>query len=119
MQTAVLALTLSAAALHAIWNALLRSGEDRLWSVTAMSFATTAIPLHEATVLTEQLARRYDPPKGSPLWDTLERHLDRLLDPLRVCDVCPEPLSRLLAVWSCNQPKTNEDDHAAHHIDWQ
>jgi drug/metabolite transporter (DMT)-like permease len=51
MQTAVLALTLSAAALHAIWNALLRSGEDRLWSVTAMSFATTAIAIPAASLL--------------------------------------------------------------------
>jgi drug/metabolite transporter (DMT)-like permease len=51
MQTAVLALTLSAAALQAIWNALLRSGEDRLWSVTAMSFATTAIAIPAASLL--------------------------------------------------------------------
>jgi len=51
MQTAVLALTLSAAALHPIWNALLRGGEDRLWSVTAMSFATTAIAIPAASLL--------------------------------------------------------------------
>ena len=51
MHAAVLALTLSAAALHAIWNALLRSGEDQLWSVTAMSFATTAIAIPAASLL--------------------------------------------------------------------
>jgi len=41
MHATVVGLALSAAALHAIWNALLRSGADRLWSVTVMSFATT------------------------------------------------------------------------------
>jgi len=51
MQTTVLGLTLVAAALHAIWNALLRSGKDRLWSVTAMSFATTAIAIPAASLL--------------------------------------------------------------------
>lgn len=51
MHPGVIALTLSAAALHAIWNALLRSGEDRLWSVTVMSFATTAAAVPAAIVL--------------------------------------------------------------------
>jgi drug/metabolite transporter (DMT)-like permease len=51
MHAVVLALTLAAAALHAIWNALLRSGEDQLWSVTAMSFATTAIAIPAASLL--------------------------------------------------------------------
>ena len=51
MHKAVLALTLSAAALHAIWNALLRSGEDRLWSVTVMSFATSAAAAIAACLL--------------------------------------------------------------------
>jgi drug/metabolite transporter (DMT)-like permease len=43
----VIALALFAAVLHATWNAALRSGADRLWFVTVMSFATTlaAIPL--------------------------------------------------------------------------
>ena len=47
MRPAIIALTLFAALLHATWNAVLRSGVDRLWSVTIMSFATTAaaIPL--------------------------------------------------------------------------
>src|SRR5437762_5784069 len=46
MSVAVIGLTLFAAALHATWNAALRSGVDRLWFVTVMSFATTlaAIP---------------------------------------------------------------------------
>jgi len=46
MSAAVIGLTLFAAVLHATWNAALRSGADRLWFVTLMSFATTlaAIP---------------------------------------------------------------------------
>ncbi|HEX4619314.1 MAG TPA: EamA family transporter [Steroidobacteraceae bacterium] len=46
MSTAVIALPLCAAVLHATWNAALRSGADRLWFVTVMSFASTlaAIP---------------------------------------------------------------------------
>src|SRR2546430_3994749 len=46
MSAAVIGLTLFAAVLHATWNAALRSGVDRLWFVTVMSFATTlaAIP---------------------------------------------------------------------------
>ena len=40
---AVLALVLFAAALHASWNAILRSGADRLWAITVMSYATTAV----------------------------------------------------------------------------
>ncbi|AOJ07181.1 DMT family transporter [Burkholderia mayonis] len=42
MTPSVIALVLFAAILHATWNALLRSGADRLWSITMMSFATTA-----------------------------------------------------------------------------
>ena len=44
--SAVIALPLCAAVLHATWNAALRSGADRLWFVTVMSFASTlaAIP---------------------------------------------------------------------------
>jgi uncharacterized membrane protein len=47
MRPLVIALALCAAVLHATWNAALRSGADRLWFVTVMSFATTvaAIPL--------------------------------------------------------------------------
>src|SRR2546423_5087107 len=46
MSAAVIGLTIFAAVLHATWNAALRSGVDRLWFVTVMSFATTfaAIP---------------------------------------------------------------------------
>ena len=39
MTAPVLALVLGAAILHASWNALLRSGSDRLWSMLAMSLA--------------------------------------------------------------------------------
>ncbi|WDD90647.1 DMT family transporter (plasmid) [Burkholderia sp. FERM BP-3421] len=42
MTPPVIALVLFAAILHATWNAVLRSGADRLWSITVMSFATTA-----------------------------------------------------------------------------
>jgi len=48
---AVLALVLGAAALHATWNALLRSGADRLWSVTVMSLATSLVSLPIALLL--------------------------------------------------------------------
>jgi drug/metabolite transporter (DMT)-like permease len=51
MHPAVIGLTLAAAVLHAIWNALLRSGGDRLWSVTVMSFATTAAAIPAALLL--------------------------------------------------------------------
>lgn len=46
MSAAVIALPLCAAVLHAMWNAALRSGADRLSFVTVMSFASTlaAIP---------------------------------------------------------------------------
>jgi drug/metabolite transporter (DMT)-like permease len=46
MSHTVLLLVLLAAFLHAAWNALLRSGGDRFWSVTVMSFtaALTCIP---------------------------------------------------------------------------
>ncbi len=42
----VTALVLAAALIHATWNALLRSGADRYWSVTVMNIAaaTSAIP---------------------------------------------------------------------------
>jgi drug/metabolite transporter (DMT)-like permease len=36
---------LAAALLHATWNAVLRGGRDRLWSITVMSFATTAVAI--------------------------------------------------------------------------
>ena len=47
MSATVIGLALFAAILHATWNAFLRSGADRLWTVTVMSFSSTivAIPL--------------------------------------------------------------------------
>lgn len=45
MSALVIALVLAAAVLHAGWNALLRSGADRLLSMTIMSMATTAVAL--------------------------------------------------------------------------
>jgi drug/metabolite transporter (DMT)-like permease len=51
MSPAVIGLVLFAAALHAAWNAVLRSGTDRLWSVTIMSFATTVVAIPFAVML--------------------------------------------------------------------
>src|SRR5882724_5181241 len=42
MTPAIVALLLAAAFCHASWNALLRGRADRLWSMTVMSFVTTA-----------------------------------------------------------------------------
>jgi len=39
----VIGLALLAAVLHATWNAFLRTGTDRLWTVTVMSFSSTII----------------------------------------------------------------------------
>jgi len=47
----VIGLALFAAALHASWNALLRSGADRLWSLVVMSLATTVVALPFAVAL--------------------------------------------------------------------
>lgn len=44
-------LALAAALLHASWNALLRSGADRLWTVTVMSVSSTIIALGLILVL--------------------------------------------------------------------
>ncbi|MGF1426779.1 EamA family transporter [Kitasatospora sp. LaBMicrA B282] len=51
MSVSVVGLVLFAALLHASWNALLRSGSDRLWLVTVMSFVTSATALPFAFVL--------------------------------------------------------------------
>jgi drug/metabolite transporter (DMT)-like permease len=48
---AVVALVLFAAVLHASWNAVLRSGADRLWAITVMSYATTAVAAPFALIL--------------------------------------------------------------------
>lgn len=45
MSAVVIGLALFAAVLHATWNAFLRSGGDRLWTVTVMSFASTVFAL--------------------------------------------------------------------------
>lgn len=45
MSAVVIGLALFAAILHATWNAFLRSGSDRLWTVTVMSFASTVFAL--------------------------------------------------------------------------
>lgn len=45
MSTIAVALALVAAILHAGWNAFLRNGADRLWSVTVMSLAGSVIAL--------------------------------------------------------------------------
>lgn len=43
MSGLVVGLALFAAVLHATWNAFLRTGADRLWTVTVMSFSSTLI----------------------------------------------------------------------------
>ena len=50
MSATVLTLALSAAVLHAAWNALLRSGADRLHTVTVMSAAMTVVAIPFAFV---------------------------------------------------------------------
>ncbi|WP_434723159.1 EamA family transporter [Mesorhizobium sp. RIZ17] len=45
MSATVIGLALFAAILHASWNAFLRTGSDRLWTVTVMSFSATAIAI--------------------------------------------------------------------------
>lgn len=43
MSAVVVGLALFAAILHATWNAFLRNGADRLWTVTVMSFSSTVL----------------------------------------------------------------------------
>lgn len=45
MSPLVIGLALFAAILHASWNAFLRTGADRLWTVTVMSFSSTAMAI--------------------------------------------------------------------------
>lgn len=45
MSPVVVGLALLAAILHATWNAFLRTGPDRLWSVTVMSFSSTLVAI--------------------------------------------------------------------------
>jgi drug/metabolite transporter (DMT)-like permease len=51
MSAAVIGLALFAAVLHATWNAVLRSGADRLWSITVMSVSATAVAIPWALLL--------------------------------------------------------------------
>src|SRR5687767_12480057 len=51
MSATVIGLALFAAILHATWNAFLRLGADRLWTVTVMSLAMTAVALPFAVIL--------------------------------------------------------------------
>jgi drug/metabolite transporter (DMT)-like permease len=62
MSATVIMLALSAAALHAAWNAVLRTGADRLRTVTVMSFAMTLVALPLALIL---------PLPASPAWPYL------------------------------------------------
>lgn len=50
MSPIVIVLALSAAILHATWNAFLRSGGDRLWTVTVMSFSGTLVAIPFAAI---------------------------------------------------------------------
>lgn len=50
MSPLVIGLALFAAVLHASWNAFLRTGADRLWTVTVMSFSSTALAIPLAIV---------------------------------------------------------------------
>ena len=45
MNATVIGLTLSAAILHAAWNSFLRTGADRLWTMTVMSLPSTLLAL--------------------------------------------------------------------------
>jgi drug/metabolite transporter (DMT)-like permease len=47
----VILLVLCAAVLHATWNAVLRSGADRLWSLTVMTVASSIAALPVALLL--------------------------------------------------------------------
>ena len=51
MSLSVIALALSAAVLHATWNAVLRTGADRLWTVTVMTLAMTVVAIPFALIL--------------------------------------------------------------------
>lgn len=51
MSPTVIMLALAAAVSHASWNAFLRSGADRLWTVTVMSLAMTAVAVPTAVIL--------------------------------------------------------------------
>jgi drug/metabolite transporter (DMT)-like permease len=50
MSATVIGLALFAAILHATWNAFLRNGADRLWTVTVMSFSSTVVAVPFAII---------------------------------------------------------------------
>jgi drug/metabolite transporter (DMT)-like permease len=51
MTPTIIGLVLCAALLHATWNAVLRSGADRLWSIAVMSLASSVVSLPVALTL--------------------------------------------------------------------
>jgi drug/metabolite transporter (DMT)-like permease len=51
MSATVVGLALLAAVLHATWNAFLRSGADRLWTITVMAVAIMIVALPFAAIL--------------------------------------------------------------------
>src|SRR5215469_14763762 len=51
MTPLVITLVLCAAILHASWNAVLRGRDDKLWSVTVMSFAATVVAIPVVALL--------------------------------------------------------------------
>lgn len=51
MNPTVIMLALAAAITHASWNAFLRSGADRLWTITVMSLAMTPVAVPTALIL--------------------------------------------------------------------
>jgi len=51
MTPLVITLVLCAAILHASWNAVLRGRDDKLWSVTVMSFAATVVAIPVVFIL--------------------------------------------------------------------
>jgi drug/metabolite transporter (DMT)-like permease len=59
MSPLVISLVLGAAVLHAVWNAMLRSGADRLWSMAVMCFLCALIALPVALLV---------PPPAAASW---------------------------------------------------
>lgn len=51
LSTSIILLALFAAILHASWNAFLRSGADRFWTMTVMSISMTVVALPVALIL--------------------------------------------------------------------
>jgi drug/metabolite transporter (DMT)-like permease len=51
MTPAIIGLVLCAALLHASWNAVLRSGDDRLWAIVVMSLASSVVCVPAVLIL--------------------------------------------------------------------